>query len=142
MGDPKLKKSKVDFVLVSVRGDSAELSERIGGIVALAEANGARSEVAGGIVMATYGISLDNEKGDHQPKRLLDALKRGYPSDTKILYGAEVGHSGFLVGQKHIAYNIFLPHLTKARHRVHELNWGEVLEFNPKENNASPSRCT
>src|SRR5260221_11365943 len=105
MNQPKLKKSNVDFILVSVRGEGKELTERMGGIVALAGENRASTEVAGGIVMATYGALADEEKGDHQPRRLIEALKRSLPSDIKILYGAEVGHSGFLVGQKHLAYN-------------------------------------
>jgi len=133
---PKLKRSRVDFILVSVRGEGEELTKRITGIATLAEEHGASAEVAGGIVLATYGALADEEKGGEQPRRLIEALKRSLPSDIKILYGWEVGHSGFLVGREQLAYNIILPHMTKARHRVHELNWGEVVEFDPKETNA------
>jgi len=79
MGQPKLKKSNVDFVLVAVRGDGEELAERIGGSVALAGENGASTEVAGGIVMAMYGALADEEKGDQQRRRLIEALKRSLP---------------------------------------------------------------
>ena len=136
MDPPKLKKSKVDFILVAVRGDGEELTKRIARLVALAEEYGASAEATAGIVLVTYGALADEEKGDQQPRGLLDALERSFPSDVKILYGAEVGHSGFMVGREHLAYNILLPHLTKARHRLHDLSWGEVFEFNPKETNA------
>jgi hypothetical protein len=132
MDQTTLKKSKIDFVLIEVRAEGEELSKCISALMALAEQHGASSELLGGILMMSYGALADDQKAEDESESLLEDLKRQYPSGVKILHGPELGYSGFFVGSRHIAYNIILPHLTKARHRLEGLNWGEVEQFNPK----------
>jgi hypothetical protein len=127
-----LKRSRIDFILVSVRGEEEELSNRIAGILTVCEKHGASAEVAGGIVLSTYVALADDERGDQKLESLIGALKRGFLSDIKIVFGSEFGHSGFLVGPRHLTYNILLPHLTEARHRLHDISWGEALQFNAR----------
>lgn len=105
LDQPKLRKSRIDFLLVQVR-DDAEVQRNVSTAYLIAEHYGA-----------------------NRPGELIDELSRSLGNAIKIVHGSEVGHSGFLVGKTQMGHSVILPHFTEARHRVESLEWGQIVEF-------------
>ena len=77
----------------------------------------------------TWGTLIDDRSPGVRPDAALAELCRCLGARAKIMYGSEIGHSGFLTGMNHVGYNIMIPGLTEARHRVESLDWGQFVEF-------------
>lgn len=128
----KLKKSRIDFILICIRGSDDELAIRINAISTRAEEYGADCEIVGSMVAITCGTLADESGCCPEKMKFIGAVQKDYQLDVKILHGSEVGHSGFLVNQTRVSYNVLLPHFTEARHYLENMDWGETREFKPR----------
>ncbi len=60
---PKLMTSRVEFILVCVRGEDDEMAERIRGVCEIAEQYGADFDLAGSMILLTYGTLAHGGSG-------------------------------------------------------------------------------
>ncbi|MEK7685839.1 MAG: hypothetical protein AAB466_10495 [Verrucomicrobiota bacterium] len=95
----------------------------------IAERHGADFDLFGSLITLTLGTLVDDAPRDDRPEELIEDLSRCLGGAAKILHGSEMGHSGFVVGNQQIRYSIHLPGFTEARHRIEDLEWGQVAEF-------------
>ncbi|MBI4327231.1 MAG: hypothetical protein HY674_18500 [Chloroflexi bacterium] len=121
-------KSRIDFVLVRLR-DDAQSETNIRHVSRMEERHGADFDLFGSLITLTLGTLVDDAPRDNRLKALIADLSRCLGGAAKILHGSEMGHSGFVVGSQQIRYSIHLPGFTEARHRVEDLEWGQVVEF-------------
>ena len=127
-GQPKLKKSRIDFVLVQVR-DDAETETNVATVCRAAESYGAEFDLFGSLITLTWGTLVDEAPREKRPEKLIAELSSCLGGAAKILHGSEIGHSGFLVGKNQVQYSTILPHFTEARHRLNSLDWGQAVKF-------------
>lgn len=125
---PKLMKSRIDFVLVQVR-DDAETEANVATVCRAAESHGAEFDLFGSLITLTWGTLVDEAPREKRPEKLIAELSSCLGVDVKILHGSEIGHSGFLVGKNQVQYSTILPHFSEARHRLNRLEWGQVIKF-------------
>ncbi len=125
---PKLKKSRIDFVLVQVRDDE-QTETNVAIVCRAAESFGAEFDLFGSLITLTWGTLVDEAPRDNRPEKLISELSRCLSGSAKILHGSEVGHSGFLVSKSQVQYSTILPHFTAARHCLNSLEWGQVVKF-------------
>jgi hypothetical protein len=133
MEQPKLKKSRIDFILVQLRDDD-DAQANIDRVCQIAERHGADFDLFGSLITLTIGTLVDDAPRDQRPKKLITEISSALGTTVKILHGSEMGQSGFVVGNQQIRYSIHLASFTEARHRVDALDWGQVVAFTKTKN--------
>src|SRR5436190_533046 len=105
-----LQKALIDFVLVSIAGDGAELSDRVAQVFAIATKHGSSAQLIAATVMLTYGAESDSPRAPERLCALIDSL-RNCSRYIRAVYGSELGHCGILTRSNSVGFHIMLPHL-------------------------------
>ena len=126
----KLRKGRIEFILVAVPEASAE--RLIAAIFDLTLKYDAEVDMMASLVLITYGTSGMEAfpKGRRFP--LLEALRQSLGPQIKIVHGAGIGLSGFVGGKSAGQFNVILPRFNEAKAQVENLAYGDLKEFVPE----------
>jgi hypothetical protein len=129
LDEPKLKEGRIDWVLVQLRDEDPAIENNVNIACRIAEENGADFDLFGSQIAITFGTLVDDAPLAKRPEHAREELAHSLHSAAKILYGSDIGRSGFLAGPNHLGYTFVLPYFSEARQRVDSLDWGDVVEF-------------
>lgn len=123
----KLRKGRIEFVLVAVPEDNAE--SLIAEIFELTQKHDAEVDLVSSVAVITYGTDGTEAfpKGRRFP--LIEALRQKMGDRVKMLHGAGIGHCGFVGGASGGRFNYILPGLKEAHRQIENLGFGEIKEF-------------
>ena len=127
----KLTKSRLEFVLVALRGDNAQrLSEQLGSITNLAvRHNGVVQSIISSLIVIVYGITDIPKETSATRFTLLEALTKQFGSEIKIVHGAETGYYGNIGGANLLSYGFIIPNFLEALGQLSTISFGEVKEI-------------
>jgi hypothetical protein len=127
----KIKAGKVDFVLVFLRGVSAEqISERMAIVSDIAiKHNGVVEGMVSALMTITFGT---HPKVQHSPlvrMTLVDELTHALGDDIKIVHGKADGHFGIFGSSKRCAYTLLVPKFDVGLGRLEQMDFGKIEEI-------------
>ena len=123
----KLRKGRIEFILVAVAESNAETL--IADIFDLTLKHDAEVDLMGSLVVITYGTAGTESFPKGRRFTLMEALRQKFGAQIQIVHGAGIGHSGYVGGQSGGRFSFILPGLDEAKGRVQNLEFGEVQEF-------------
>ena len=131
---PELKEASIEFVCVSVQGETPEIiAERmaIASDIAI-EHKGMIQDQVSGIIIITYGILFCEPDDAEQLVNLCQSLQTKLAGNVKIVYGKAQGHFGNLGSSGRMSFSFILPSFLDALATLAALPYGEIREFKDK----------
>ena len=128
---PDLKAATIEFVCVSVQGDTPEITaERMTITSDIAVQNGGVifSQISG-IVIIAYGILVSGPDDTEKRGKLCESLRATLAGNVKIVHGKAHGHFGNLGSPRRVAFSFILPSFLKVLSNLAALPYGEIREF-------------
>ena len=126
----KLRKGRIEFVLVAVQEPNAE--HLIGDIFDLTLKHDAEVDLLNSVIVITYGTSGTEAFPKGRRFTLIEALRQKFGPRIRIVHGAGIGHSGYVGGTSGGRFNFILPGLKEATALLDDLAFGDVREFVPE----------
>ena len=126
----KLRKGRIEFILVSVPATNSE--RLIADLFDLTLEHNAEVDLISSVVVITYGTAGTEALPKGRRFALIEALRDKFGPQIKIVHGAGIGHSGYVGGKSGGRFNYILPGLKEAKTRLEDLQPGEIVEFVPE----------
>jgi hypothetical protein len=127
----KLKPAEIEYVLVSVRGETPEIiSERMGAVADIAsQHNGVVDSLVSSLVIITYGMFHFETRTDGNRVTLVEELKQTFQGNIKIVHGVEMGCFGNLGSDTRMSLSFIIPSFMDVLVTLAGLSFGETLEI-------------
>ena len=127
----KMTAGRIDFILVFLRGESAEqVSERMGVVSDLAmKHNGTVEGMISALMTITFGTFPKEQPLPSSRLALVDELQSALGSDIKIVHGTANGHIGIFGSSTRMAYTFLVPKFDVALARLGHMEFGKIEEI-------------
>ena len=125
----QLNKGWIEFILLEAPAD--KLATMTGAIFDLAIDHEAEVDMMGSLVVMSYGTAGGDTGQRRKRFPLMDAVKKKFKQEIKLVHGAGFGHYGFVGGRGGGRFTFMLPQFDRAKTELTTLDWGEIRELPP-----------